>query len=113
LATIRRLAQLRPDWDSYGAKPLSQIAVHRVLTKLLPILLRDDIPEVAIVPTRDGGLQFEWHRLGIDVEIRVPPEGPIEYLVVDPEAGIDEEIEGSVDNGLILSALQRMSPPAS
>lgn len=109
-ATIQTLARLSPDWDSYGAKPLSQITVQRVLTKLLPILLHDGVPEAAIVPTRDGGLQFEWHRRGIDVEIRVPPEGPIEFLVSDPDAGVDEEQTGPMDEGVILAALQRMSP---
>ena len=109
MSTIQRLARLRPGWDSYGANPVSRIAVSRVVTKLLPIILREDIPEVTIVPMRDGGLQFEWHRLGIDVEISVPPVGPVEYLVADPALGIDEEARGPIDDALIVPALRRMS----
>jgi hypothetical protein len=103
------LAGLRAGWDSYGAAALSPIAVQRVVNSFIEILVRDDVPIAAVVPTRVGGIQLEWHRRGMDVEIAVPPTGEIEYLVVDPGAGIDIESPTPVAEDVILSVLGRIA----
>jgi hypothetical protein len=109
---LQELASLPAGWNSYNAKPVSSKSVHRLATTLFDIVLRDDLPTGAIVPTSAGGLQIEWHRRGADVEINVPPAGPIEYLIVDPTAGIDLETTDAVDEDLVVGALQRMVAPA-
>lgn len=87
---LKELAGLAPDWDSYGAEPLSAVAVGRCINALLPVL-PDNAPKPTVVPTRDGGLQLEWHRDGVDFEIRVPPVGPVSYVLADQ--GADEEFD--------------------
>ena len=104
MALFRRLAGLRTGWDSYGAHALSPVAVQRAI-----VLMRADLPVPAVVPTRAGGIQMEWHRHGIDVEINVPPTGDIEYLVVDPERGVVLESTGSTDQATLFSTLARIA----
>lgn len=107
IATLKRLTRLTPNWDSYGAEPLRAIAVRRGLELLIPFL-RDDIPEPTVVPTREGGLQFEWHRQGVDVEVVIPPAGPPSYFIADAMSGTETEDEG-IDRAAISAAFERMS----
>jgi hypothetical protein len=81
---LQTLAGLDSNWDSYGASPLSPRAVRRSVG-LLAVIVPGSAPEPTVVPTRDGGVQFEWHRRGIDVEVTVPPIGDISFLIGDYE----------------------------
>lgn len=38
----------------------------------------------SIVPTHRGGLQAEWHRKGVDLEIEVFEDGQVEYFFTGP-----------------------------
>ena len=62
------LLTLPPDWDSYGARSvdpaLVQLAVDFVNTFMKP-----SSPAPRVVPLSSGGLQLEWHRKGIDLEV--------------------------------------------
>ena len=107
MSAFKRLAKLTPNWDSYKAQPLSPVAVRRSFD-LLTTLLRDDVPEPTVIPTSEGGLQFEWHRQGVDVEVHVPPSGPTAYLIVDEDAGTEKESQG-IDRAAILAAFGRMT----
>ncbi len=61
----QRLLELKPDWDSYGAKPISAAAIITLCG-------------FSTVPCSDGGIQLEVHLHGFDVEIRIGPDGRIE-----------------------------------
>jgi hypothetical protein len=111
LGLLHRLVGLSPGWDSYGARPLDPSAVRRTLN-LLPLLLPDDAPEPSVVPTPDGGVQLEWHRRGIDLEVKVPPTGPISYLIADAGTGEEREWEGGLERDTIGAAFARMSAVA-
>jgi hypothetical protein len=54
---------LRPNWNSYGAKPITEeaIAAMRKLLEAKP----------HVVPLADGGLQLEWDQ----AEIVIQPNG--------------------------------------
>jgi hypothetical protein len=111
LGSLHRLTSLSLGWDSYGAKPLNPSAVRRTLN-LLPLLLPEGAPEPAVVPTRDGGIQLEWHRRGIDLEVKVPPTGPVSYFIADAGTGEEREWEGSLERDTISAAFTRMSAVA-
>ncbi len=65
---ISELTALAHGWDSYSAKPVSADAAIDAVQLLLS-LAYPELPEPSIVPLADGGLQLEWHRGGLDVEI--------------------------------------------
>jgi hypothetical protein len=64
-----------------------------------------DLAQPAIVPLRDGGIQLEWHRGGIDLEIAFSDEDPGVYLV-DHQS--NESIEEPL--GEAASILLRLKP---
>jgi hypothetical protein len=102
LGGIKRLAMLPTNWDSYGAATIQSDAAARGLL-LLSEVLKDDSPTPSMVPTSTGGVQFEWHRSGIDLEIEVDPneEPTVWYHVVGsgdewesgPDTNLREELE--------------------
>ena len=86
---IELLTSLRPGWDSYGAAAVGA----RAATAAVRFLLDHAYPEVAapsIVPLANGGLQVEWHRGGVDVEISFF-DGDGEVYVENLETGENEE----------------------
>ncbi len=63
--------------------------IARMLTILIEIL-DGHTPPPTVVPTWEGGIQVEWHRNGVDLEIEIAPSGHIEYFF----ASHDVEYEG-------------------
>ena len=57
---------------------------------ILAKILDSRTPPPSVVPTWDGGVQVEWHRNGVDLEIEISPTGEAEYFFASP----DEEREG-------------------
>lgn len=97
LSGIKRLAMLPANWDSYGAHTIQSDAARRGLI-LLAEVMQHDSPAPSIVPTSTGGVQFEWHRLGIDLEIEIDPNE--EPTVWYHEAASGEEWESEPDTNL-------------
>ncbi len=91
--TLRAMAALpwRTDNWSSGATRTQGAAIACMVETLLEVL-DSHTPPPAVVPTWNGGVQVEWHRNGIDLEIEVDPEGEIEYFFKSP----DEEYEGRI-----------------
>jgi hypothetical protein len=96
MAEVQRITRLGPGWDSYGARPLRKTALLRFLESLLPELPAAG-PTPAVVPTRDGGIQLEWHRGDVDFEIEVPADEneAMSYALFDRSGGADDFREGS------------------
>ncbi len=80
LVTLHR----KPD-----STPIQRPAVVGMLTILIEFL-DSRTPPPSVVPTWNGGVQVEWHRNGVDLEIEVSPAGDAEYFFASP----DEEREG-------------------
>ena len=57
-----------PNWDCDGSSAVTREAVEAIAS-LLHV--------VAIVPTKRGGLQFEFHALGCDFELEIGPDGRV------------------------------------
>lgn len=92
LSRIDEFARLRPDWDSYGAEPLSNEAadVARALLRRLHEASLDGVtPALApyhCAPSPDGGIAIEWRRDGRSVELWIHPGGSL-TAVVDESLG--------------------------
>jgi hypothetical protein len=82
IARLDDLATLASDWDSYGAKPVAAdmaIAAVRFLAEVA--VASPDVHQPSIVPLADGGIQVEWHRSGIDLEVTFSDDEPGVYRV--------------------------------
>lgn len=55
-------------WDTYDAIPISE---HAICLAYVVCALP------SVVPTSNGGVQFEWHRMGWDVEVEIHADGHI------------------------------------
>lgn len=62
------LLTLPPNWDSYGAGPIDPNLVHEAMN-FMNNILGSSSPAPRVVPLSSGGLQLEWHRKGIDLEV--------------------------------------------
>ena len=90
LRTLGNLLVLPAGWDSYDARTLDPSCVLAAW-QLLAAVMRDDIPAPAVVPTARGGVQLEWHRNDVDLEIEVV--APREFLVSYETAAAGESWE--------------------
>jgi len=65
--TIQSFRNLKHNWDSYGAAPISQNTISKAIEYLSD--LSDD--EWSVVPVCDGSIQFELSQDGFDIEILI------------------------------------------
>lgn len=89
---IHHLARLQDGWDGYGASAID----HDTLIFAVDVLgqfLRPSLPEPQIVPTSQGGLQFEWHINGVDLEIEVREPFSVGLYFEDLRAPDEEPLE--------------------
>ena len=59
---------LPPNWDSYHAVAIDPKIVHYAMN-FIETVLGPSTPAPRVVPLTSGGLQLEWHRNGIDLEV--------------------------------------------
>lgn len=81
---LASLVRLEAGWDSYQARTIDPQRAQHVLLALLEVM-KPATPLPSIVPTTDGGIQLEWHRNGIDLEIEPVSPNRIEYYVRTPD----------------------------
>ena len=103
LSGVRDMGWFRPtleamaDLHSRSSEPGLEFGKTRILAmdamlNVLANTLDSQTPPPAIVPTWDGGLQAEWHRNDVDIEIEIGPDGKAEYYFFSES----EEIESRV-----------------
>ena len=73
-ARLKELLDLPQGWDSYGAGCIDPKAVDAA-SRLLDVLDHDP----AVIPTSHGGIQLEWHRDGLELEVEINTAGEIVY----------------------------------
>lgn len=101
---------LPDNWDGYGAAHVE----HETIRRAWAFLRRVMPPEGAtpdIGPTKDGQLQFDWHRLTADLEIRMRPTGDFAVVFDDlqqPERSWDGVVTAA-DFPRVLDAIREIS----
>lgn len=93
---LQELARLPRNWDSYGALPISLVALKYV--GHLVTTFRDggiSMPELS--PSTDGGVRVEWSDEQREVVIEVNGQGDPTVYYRDAESG--EEYEGDPQEG--------------
>lgn len=68
---LSELAQLPPNWNGYGERPVHPASIKRLVNMLDTVDY--DGPDLTIVPLGTGALQVEWEQDGRYLEIEIPP----------------------------------------
>lgn len=108
LRELSQIGQLEGNWDSYGSLPPDPQCAVAAATLLLA-LIGPDTPHPQIVPTSRGGVQFEWHRAGADLEIDI--ESPTRVHVYFEDQRDDKVVERTLSDNLLplVPLLERIS----
>lgn len=106
---ISELSKLKQNWDSYGAKSISQQRAIAAI-KVLQRILRRETPAPAVVPTVRGNLQFEWHQDEIDLEIEVYSTTKVHLYFEDQVNGESREEIISGDLSRVFAFVNRLIP---
>lgn len=91
LERLTQLAQLEPDWDSYGALPVSPVALVKACQLLIHIkyslspLVGDLILPYDAAPIANGSLQLEWRSSHGNLEVEIKPDMSFSYLLIKGE----------------------------
>ena len=79
---IKEFGLLEPDWDSYDASPISLSALDQAYGMVEQMA---DLPwRPFVVPTSDGGVQFEWRVQEYELALHVQASGEVEVFYSDP-----------------------------
>lgn len=78
------MRDLKPDWDSYGARRISEDAIA-IASEIHAALMS----KWQIVPVATGGVQIELHAAGIDIEIEINPDCTVEVFAEPSAAPAD------------------------
>lgn len=79
---IKEFGLLEPNWDSYGASAVSLSALdraHRMVDQMAGLPWRP-----FVVPTPDGGIQFEWRAGEYELALQVKADAEVEVFYSDP-----------------------------
>lgn len=106
---LNQLSSLLANWDSYGSEPMKRGTVEKGLRLLLEAM-PDNAPAPQTVPTSDGGLQFEWNRDDLDLEVEINEEGIVSYLITDGDQETEDEGEFFAIVPEIRSLLKKFQP---
>jgi hypothetical protein len=97
---IEQITELKANWDSFNSHPISQNCLSIMLRLLLNIMewrkaLNLNVPVPFVVPTADGGLQFEWNDKFKYLEIAsLPDSADYEFLAKEKAPEGEIELEG-------------------
>jgi len=85
LRAMRHISGLPANWSSHGSPRIEDAAIVGAMRFLTYVGHHSVAP--LIVPTSRGGVQLEWHRNGIDVEVELPSHGPPLAYVYEHQTG--------------------------
>ncbi len=91
---INNLVRLQPNWNNRGARAVDTEAAQKAL-ELLVGAGHFETPAPDVVPTVVGGLQLEWHRCRMDIELEISPQRVVTLYLLDRDS--NREWEGSID----------------
>ena len=84
---IQKLDRLQPNWDSYGAAPISAKSIRQALRLAEQISRYDSIEAPNISATPDGIVAFGWDVGDWSLDAEIEPDGQIVYACLDEREG--------------------------
>ena len=111
LGNLRELRLLEADWNGYGEQPISHDSISDTIRILHRVAKGGPAPVVA--PMYDGGIQIEWYCDDTEIEVEVPPKGPMSIYIIRPDGTADERSAHLADEpvwGELGAAIAQMRP---
>jgi hypothetical protein len=105
---LSALLELPSDWDSYGGVRIKPEIVIAALNLLFETMQYDS-PAPSIVPTSRGGIQLEWHRNGVDLEVEFVSPSRVRGVFEDRQNGDTWDRDLFYDLGPLTKAIAELS----
>jgi hypothetical protein len=105
---VCELGNLPENWDSYEARPVDPRCAMAAI-QLIMSVFGPAVPTPAVVPTSRGGVQFEWHREGVDLEIEIESPGRFHVVFEDVREDVETEETLTTDLQPLVRLLERIS----
>lgn len=86
-AKLAKLRQFPIGWDGYNSPPMRYDVGVFALT-VLKSVMQPQTPLPQVVPSAAGGVQFEWHQKGIDLEVNFVAPYECELWLEDHQTGV-------------------------
>lgn len=102
LTTVRermdRFSTLPHGWDNDGAPPIDVVTVKDALAIVAALPVDTPMPS-AVTPSKRGGIVFEWHLRGLDIELDIRSREDIELAWEDSldSSDVYEHLHGDVE----------------
>ena len=95
LNRMKRLCELKQNWDSYGANPVDpgSIEVAKQLVRMFAQMTGIDCPRVAASPAGHVALSWEWQEHSRELDLEILPGGMIRWSCIDDHQP-SEDCEG-------------------
>jgi len=87
---LNELLDLPHNWDTYGADRINVNSTIFIFEMLVELISKG-IPQPAIVPITEGGVQMEWHINGANLEISMQPDRATEYYIYHDQNVYEEK----------------------
>jgi len=98
---------LPPNWDSYGGGPVDVEVIHAAMNCMNSVLAPQS-PAPRVVPLSSGGVQLEWHRKGIDLEIVFQRDEQASFYYRNRTTGDEGDYELRSSPEVLISALRAL-----
>ena len=95
---------LPPNWDSYNAVAIDSKTVHDAIN-FIETVLAPTSPAPRVMPLASGGVQLEWHRKGIDLEVIFDPAEEPLFFCKNRVNGEESEHELPKHSSLLASII--------
>ena len=100
---MQELVNLEPGWDSHDAAPVVDDSVVAAV-EILSQTMSSDTKTPWIVPTVRGGIQIEWHKSQVHLEIEIKPDRTAFFFYVNEQD--EREFEKPLDAAQVHSLLE-------
>ena len=107
--SIQEFLRLPKGWDTYNGVPL-KLDTGMFALQILYDVMNPRVPVPLVAPTSAGGIQFEWHQDGFELEFCVSAPYDCELSFRDHKTGEEGSFSLATDFSLLTQKILRLQP---